>query len=174
MRPDLECLLKNYGTAVSPHSGRSLRDHLIGTFNLLKAWGNDQDVCLAGLFHSIYGTEVFTRVSAVLAERGTIRRAIGSRAEDLAYMFCACDRRHLVSNVKKSDCFELRDRFTERCVSLDRGTLAALIEIALANELEQLPSTSDITGPQRDRWNSYVPFLSVGAREGLQMRLAGL
>ena len=124
-------------------------------------------------FYSIYGTEVFTRVSAVLAERATIRHAIGSRAEDLAYMFCACDRRHLVSNVKKTECFELRDRFTDRCVSLDRGTLAALIEIALANELEQLPSTTDITGPKRDRWNSYIPFLSLGAREAFQTPFAG-
>ena len=177
MSPDLERLLENYGTAAAPHTGRSLRDHLIGTFNLLKAWGNDQDVCLAGLFHSIYGTEVYTRTSADLAERGTIRRAIGSRAEELAYLFCACDRRHLLSNVEKRDAFELHDRFTDRSVSLDGGTLAALVEIALANELEQLPDSTDLGSPRhalwRDRWTQCIPFLSVGARKGLQTRLAG-
>src|SRR3989442_3975263 len=126
MNPDLERLLDNYGTAAAPHTGRSLRDHLIGTFELLKAWGNDQDVCFAGLFHSIYGTEVYTHPSAELGERDTIRRTIGDRAEELAYLFCACDRRHMLSNVDRADAFMLHDRFTNREVSLDRDTLAAL------------------------------------------------
>lgn len=75
MTPDVERLLESYGTAAAPHTGRSLRDHLIGTFDLLEAWGNDRDVCLAGLFHSIYGTEVYTHASADLAERSTIGRS---------------------------------------------------------------------------------------------------
>lgn len=177
MSPDPERLLEHYGTAAAPHTGRSLRDHLIGTFTLLKAWGNDQDLCLAGLFHSIYGTVVYTRASADLAERGTIRCAIGSRAEELAYLFCACDRRHLLSNVEKTDTFELHDRFTDQVVSLDHGTLAALVEIALANELEQLPGDADLGGPRyalwRSRWTHCLPFLGIGAREGLRARLAG-
>ena len=135
MNPDLERLLDNYGTATASHTGRTLRDHLIGTFKLLHVWGNHHDVCVAGLFHSIYGTEVYTLSSAGLGERDTIRRAIGERAEELAYLFCACDRRHLLANVDKADGFILRDRSTERDVALDRGALAALVEIAFAKTL---------------------------------------
>ena len=175
MSPDVEHLLESYGTAAAAHTGRSLRDHLVGTFDLLEAWGNDRDVCLAGLFHSIYGTEVYTHVSADLAERIRIRREIGSRAEELAYLFCACDRRHLLSNVERSDAFELHDRFTDRSVSLDRSTLAALVEITFANELEQLPDNADLGSPRYDlwraRWTQCLPFLSVAAREVLRARL---
>lgn len=175
MSPDVERLLENYGTAAAPHTGRSLRDHLIGTFDLLNAWGNARDVCLAGLFHSIYGTEVYTHASADLAERNTIREAIGSRAEELAYLFCACDRRHLLSNVERGDALVLHDRLTNGTVSLDRGTLAALVEIAFANELEQLPDNLDLRSPRYapwlDRWTRCIPFLSIGAHEALQTRL---
>ena len=177
MSSDLERLLDSYGTAAAPHTGRSLRDHLIGTFELLKAWGNDHDVCFAGLFHSIYGTEVYIHRSAELGDRDTIRRAIGDHAEELAYLFCACDRRSMLSNVDRADAFMLQDRFTNQEVCLDRGTLAALVEIAFANELEQLPDDADLTSSSyiewRRRWTHCVPFLSIPAREALQTRLTG-
>src|SRR5262245_18723471 len=130
---DLDLLLEHYGTATAPHIGGSLRDHLIGTFELLKSWGNDEAVCLAGLFHSIYGTEIYTRESAPLGERDAIRRAIGDRAEELAYLFCVCDRDHLMSNVHQAEPFTIRDRLNNRELSLDRDLLAALLEISLAN-----------------------------------------
>jgi hypothetical protein len=174
MQPDLESLLDSYGTAAAPHTGRALRDHLVGTFRLLEAWGNDEDVCMAGLFHSIYGTEIYTRISAELGERDTIRRVIGYRAEELAYMFCACDRRRMLSNVERPDGFVLHDRFTNGEVPLDRGTLAALVEIAFANELEQLPTGADVRGSRydqwRSRWTACASFLTIGAREALRGR----
>jgi hypothetical protein len=175
LNPDLERLLDNYGTAAAAHTGRSLRDHLIGTLDLLQAWGDDQDICLAGLFHSIYGTQVYARASADLGERNTIRRTIGTRAEELAYLFCACDRRHMLSNVERAGAFVLHDRFTSRDVSLDRGTLAALVEIAFANELEQVPAEADLGSPRyrewRGRWTQCIPFLTIPARDALQARL---
>jgi (p)ppGpp synthase/HD superfamily hydrolase len=41
------------------HSGTSFYTHLYNTFCLLKSYNQSEDVCLAGLFHSIYGTEFF-------------------------------------------------------------------------------------------------------------------
>ena len=175
VNPDAELLLEHYGTAAAPHIGRSLRDHLIGTFELLRSWGNDQDVCLAGLFHSIYGTEIYTRQSAPLGERDAIRRAIGDRAEELAYLFCACNRDHLMSNVDQAEPFMILDRFTDREVSLDRASLAALLEISLANDLQQMPRDADLGSPRglewRKRWARRAAFVSLAARKTLEERI---
>ena len=43
------------------HFGRPFREHLIGTHDLLDQWQNSENVCLAGLFHSVYGTKTFRR-----------------------------------------------------------------------------------------------------------------
>jgi hypothetical protein len=176
VEPEAERLLKHYGTAAAVHAGgRSLRDHLIGTFNLLKEWGNDRDVCLAGLFHSIYGTEVYTLQSAQLSERDTIRGAIGARAEELAYYFCVCDRNNMLSNVDQADAFSFHDRVADRQVPLDCGTLTALVEIAFANSLEQLPYHPGLQKSGEvewaKQWARCTAFLSTGAREALQRRM---
>lgn len=59
---------------------------------MLKAWGCESHVCDAGLFHSIYGTQIFKTQTVPYTERGRIRAHIGARAERLAYLFSACDR----------------------------------------------------------------------------------
>jgi hypothetical protein len=74
------------------HSGRTLFDHLCGTHELLREWGNRSDVCDAGLFHSIYGTRHFRHRAWPLDDRKTIVGLIGPEAEELAYLFCTADR----------------------------------------------------------------------------------
>lgn len=74
------------------HSGRSLYAHLVGTHDLLQTWGNAEPVCVAGLFHSIYGTKHFRHQAWPLDRRGTIRELIGTEAELLAHVFCTVDR----------------------------------------------------------------------------------
>ena len=48
-------LLEELGAHTNSHSRRTLLDHLLGTHDLLVEWENEPDVCVAGLFHSIYG-----------------------------------------------------------------------------------------------------------------------
>ncbi len=79
-------------TATVGHSSRNLYLHLCGTHDLLESWGNPEPVCLAGLFHSIYGTKSFRHKSWPLDDRKTIRELIGEEAERLAYVFCTADR----------------------------------------------------------------------------------
>jgi hypothetical protein len=76
------------------HSGRMLYDHLAGTHALLETWGNSEDICNAGLFHSIYGTKRFRHQSWPLTDRPTIQKLIGHEAELLAFIFCTADRRN--------------------------------------------------------------------------------
>ena len=57
-------LLLELNTDDSQHSGGALIDHLRGTHDFLHEWGNEQAVCLAGLFHSIYGTQYLIEMEA--------------------------------------------------------------------------------------------------------------
>jgi len=82
--------LEEVGSQTILHSGRSLQQHLWGTYKLLKYRGADPEVCLAGLFHSIYGTSINSFDLPV--DRESVRARIGERAERLVWMFCALQR----------------------------------------------------------------------------------
>lgn len=98
------------------HSGRSLFEHLKGVHDLLRDWDNDRDVCLAGLFHSVYGTHTFKHKS--LDDRSKLVAMIGTRAEYLVHLFATKDRPF----------FESID---------DKDTRRKLLEIEAANLFEQ-------------------------------------
>jgi len=134
-------LLRRLDAHVTSHSRRTLLEHLQGTHDLLEAWGNEPDVCVAGLFHSIYGTYVFESRSAELGMRGEIRDVIGAQAERLVHLFCVTDRRTFYEHLHASNVV-LRDVVEDRDITLDRDILAALIEIEVANVVEQLPRRS--------------------------------
>ena len=44
-------------TGQVPHVAKTLFEHLQGTYELLREWGNPPDVCHAGLCHALYGTD---------------------------------------------------------------------------------------------------------------------
>src|SRR5256885_1877256 len=77
------------------HSKTRFLSHLIGVYRDLKAWGCPEYLTLAGLFHSIYGTEAFQGFALPVEKRAEIRELIGERAERLAYVNCALTRESL-------------------------------------------------------------------------------
>jgi hypothetical protein len=83
-------LLQSIGSAKVYHSGRSLLMHLVGTFKFLQMRGETFEVCLAGLFHSVYGTSIF-QVDLPL-DREKLRQKIGERTEHLVWLFCVLQR----------------------------------------------------------------------------------
>ena len=85
------------------HSGRMLYDHLAGTHALLEAWGNSEDICNAGLFHSIYGTRRFRHQSWPLTDRETIREA-DRRSAPRCWPTLFCTRRSRGVSVADDDC----------------------------------------------------------------------
>ncbi len=131
-------LLKEFGADTNPHSGDVLVRHLIQTHDILASWGNPTETCVAGLFHSIYGTRSFRVASAELEQRSKVRRVIGSTSEDLAYLFCVCDRRTFQTNINKRP-IRVRDERHGRLITIQVEVLQALIEIEMANFLEQTP-----------------------------------
>ena len=129
-------LLRELSTDENSHSGRTLFEHLKGTHDLLEKWGNSRDVCVGGLFHSIYGTEYYKVQSADVADRKRIADVIGPRAEELAFLFCTSDRVGFFKEADKHDPV-LINRATKEHIPVSAATLGALIEIEVANYMEQ-------------------------------------
>jgi hypothetical protein len=110
--------LRSAGTSAIPHGTRhgslehgSFNDHLRGTHDVLARWGYSRPVCLAGAFHSIYGTEGFRGFILDLTERPRVANIIGEHAERLAFLNCAMERgsldrlvhAHAVSGLRLND-----------------------------------------------------------------------
>ncbi|MGH7985494.1 MAG: DUF6817 domain-containing protein [Candidatus Binataceae bacterium] len=119
-----------------PHSKKTLLSHLCGTHDLLQSWGNPRHVCLAGLFHGIYGTTVYPYRSASIRQRERIRAVIGADAEWLVYLFCVGPRPFLLTVSKPQPRIYDLKRQEEIILSLE--TQRNLLEIETANRLEEM------------------------------------
>lgn len=84
---DIFDFLRDNGADENSHSGRDLMEHLVGTAELLVEWECDRDIVLAGLCHSIYGTDSYHTVTIDPSRREEVRALIGQRAEELAWQF---------------------------------------------------------------------------------------
>lgn len=80
-------LLMHHAGNVS-HGSRTLVEHLIGTYNLLVNWGNPAEVCLAGLFHTYFGTSKFgfAKIHTRSDDRELVK-LIGSRGTAILRVF---------------------------------------------------------------------------------------
>jgi hypothetical protein len=112
------------------HSRRSLAEHLAGTGAILRAWESEPDVCTAGMFHSVYGTNEFE--ATCVDDRDRLRRLIGERAEALVRLFHVSNRPYGLLHASR-----LRDRFTGQGLEVCPSDLEALLEIECANLIEQ-------------------------------------
>ncbi len=82
--------LQSIGVENTAHSGRTFFDHLCRVEDILRICMVDEEVCLAGLYHSIYGTSYFKIKTT--DDRQAIKNIIGDRAEYLAWLFCNAQR----------------------------------------------------------------------------------
>jgi hypothetical protein len=85
-----------------PHGSRqadlangSFWDHLVGVEEVMRGWGMPETLCLAGLYHSVYGTEGFQLYTLPLTEREVVRSVIGERGELAVFYNCVMDRSSL-------------------------------------------------------------------------------
>lgn len=168
MKPEYLALLNEFNTSEHGHEKGTLRDHLVGTYNLLTDWDNPAYVALGGLFHSIYGTQYYRTSSAGLNSRSKIADAIGEEAEELAYLFCVTDRTGFIYEAgSKSpvlwNCVENKLQPVEPDVIKD------LIEIEAANFIEQRhldrPMAARYVTLVRHTFERGGPFMSTKARE---------
>jgi hypothetical protein len=120
------------------HSGKTYLAHLVNLYRLMQAHGCDEELCRAGMFHSIYGTELFQGFKLPLESRGEIQQKIGVRAEWLAYLNCAMHRETFDRSVSEGTLL-YRDRITGEESMLSREDFDDLCRIHLLDWLEQAP-----------------------------------
>jgi hypothetical protein len=122
------------------HTGKTYLGHLVNVHTLMRRQGCAEDVCVAGMFHSIYGTEKFQGFTLPLTRRDELRRLIGARAERLAYCNCAMDRASF-DEALASDGPEFRflDRITGATITMTRAEYDDLCRVHLYDWLEQAP-----------------------------------
>lgn len=130
-----ERFLLDAGTAGVAHSGRSLYVHLIGVERILRQWHMSEPACLAGLFHSIYGTNAFQRPSIPLRERASVRALIGAAAEELAYLFHLGHRPGCWLDALRTG--GIVSRIDGQFLTIDEPSIAHLIAVECANLAEQ-------------------------------------
>ncbi|MFA6238066.1 MAG: DUF6817 domain-containing protein [Bacteriovorax sp.] len=131
--------LSRFNISTTAHGDTTLLAHLTGTYDILKKWECEEYLCLAGLCHSIYGTESFSQTPATLENREYLQSVIGPEAEKLAYYFGAHKKGPFWHNLDRESDYVLDDRFTNEKVSLSRKEFSDLVTMTLANWLEQRP-----------------------------------
>jgi hypothetical protein len=121
------------------HTGKTYLAHVIGVYRLMEAQGCDEELCRAGMFHSIYGTERFQGFKLPLERRAEVRDLIGERAERLAYLNCAMDRASCDRAVEQgTEPFRFRDRLTGEEVTLSRHDFDDLCRVHFYDWVEQI------------------------------------
>jgi hypothetical protein len=126
------------------HTSKSYLGHLVGLYRLMEGCGCTEEVCRAGMFHSIYGTQKFQGFKLPLERRAEVRELIGERAERLAYLNCAMFRPSFDQVVGQSDGpYRFTDRITGQEVVLSRPDFDDLARIHLLDWLEQVPRCKD-------------------------------
>ncbi len=90
--PEHKTYLLAHGAASTSHSGRTLWDHLVGVHQILCNHQAPDYLCVAGLFHSVYGTQAFKRVTVEKTLRHEVQQLIGQQAESLVMAFSELPR----------------------------------------------------------------------------------
>jgi hypothetical protein len=138
--------LVELGIAKVPHTKTTFLAHLISVYHYMQDRGCTEEVCRAGLFHSIYGTELFQGFKLPLERRAEVRKLIGQRAEKLAYVNCAMDRASFDRVLTQSGgTYRFVDRITGGPIELDEADFDDLCRVHLFDFLEQVP--------RGQRWN---------------------
>ena len=128
--------LQALGAGEFEHLNGSLAAHLRGTESLLREWGAHEAICIAGLYHAVYGTDGYNPALVGIAMRGRIASLLGNAAEELAYLYGACNRRVYYPRIGTGSQLLFTDRFTGTEYEISNEQLRDLCELILSNELE--------------------------------------
>jgi hypothetical protein len=128
--------LEEAGAGAVPHSRRTLLEHLVGVRALLEGWRVRPELLDAGLFHAVYGTELFEGLRTPV-ERARLRELIGEEAERVVHLWSAIQRRSLAANAGREDAFQA-DARDGAPLPLSPQELADLVALWAADTLEQV------------------------------------
>ncbi|MEU9101637.1 DUF6817 domain-containing protein [Streptomyces sp. NPDC048361] len=128
-------MLEKAGAAGVEHPGGTLLAHLRRTGDLLTAWGARPALATAGLCHAFYGTDGFATALVGLERRAEVAETIGAEAEEIVYVYAACDRRSSYRQLAL-DHGVFVDRFTGAHTCPELRARRDFAEITAANELD--------------------------------------
>jgi hypothetical protein len=138
IQPDHQAYLLAQGAGTSAHSGRTLWVHLAGVHRILQVGKFADYVCIAGLFHSVYGTQAYKTVTVEKTRRAEVQQLIGDKAESLVVAFCELPRPKLFETTLQQGTQPLPDWLAQLDTAYDRPQfLADLLALECANLAEQ-------------------------------------
>ena len=138
MQPEHKAYLLAHGAGNTAHSGHTLWQHLVGVHNILQTKKFPEYLCLAGLFHSVYGTQVFKKVTVDKSQRVQVQALLGEQAESLVMAFCELPRPKLFETTLQQGIDPLPDWMLQLDTNYDKQQfLADLLALECANLAEQ-------------------------------------
>lgn len=137
---DMVAFLNQLGTETIIHSGdKNYLGHLVAVHRDLLRWGSGLDIARAGLFHSIYGTEIFQSFKLPVSQRSELQNLIGSRAEHIAFLNCYADRKLMDQRIiDQTTSYQIVNRETGETYALEKPDWDDLITLHLCDWMEQL------------------------------------
>lgn len=129
VRESVITFLEREGAGGLRHAhGRTLLDHLVETYAILRRWNQPVWLQYAGLIHSVYGTDAFAQRLLAPARRAELSALVGEQAERLAYLFGVTPRGPLLAGTH---------RWTRLEGDATSNELDALVVLHMANLAEQ-------------------------------------
>jgi hypothetical protein len=126
--------LRARGAETVAHPGGTLYAHLGRVHDRLAALGHSPQVAVAGLAHAAYGTDGFDLTLLDVTDRAVLRELTGPDAEELIYLYGACDRSRTWQSLP--DTHQVWDRFTGAARPLAPEQVRPFADLSLVNELD--------------------------------------
>jgi len=126
--------LRDHGAESIEHPGGTLYSHLCRVEQRLAAVGAAPHVQLAGLTHAAYSTDGFDLALIPWTDRDLLRPVIGMEAEELVYLYGACDRDRTWPNLVTTS--TVHDRFTGQERVLAPRHIGPFADLSIVNELD--------------------------------------
>ncbi|MFE3447246.1 alpha/beta fold hydrolase [Nocardia sp. NPDC059180] len=128
-------LQRSLGTEQIDHPGGTLHAHLRRLHALTVEWNATPRTRLAAICHASYGTDGFAHALLPTADRGRLDNVIGRDAEELVYLYGACDRERTYRELGRQP-LPVIDRFTGGSRVIQGADLSDFAVLTIANELD--------------------------------------
>ncbi|MEV6306361.1 DUF6817 domain-containing protein [Actinoplanes sp. NPDC051861] len=163
MGTDVREWLRQCGTETVRHPGGTLFAHLCRVQERLAGFGHDEDVQAAGLTHAAYSTDGFDLALVFWQDRDRLRDLIGVPAEELVYLYGACDRDRTWERLAETR--QVTNRFTGDVHKLTDAQLTPFVDLSIVNELDVFDQTPEILsrniGYFRKLFTAWEPMAST-------------
>ncbi|HWS36131.1 MAG TPA: hypothetical protein VN408_25770 [Actinoplanes sp.] len=140
--------LRERGTESVTHPGGTLYAHLCRVEERLAGIGHDAVVQAAGLTHAAYGTDGFDLALVFWQDRLTLTDLIGPDAEELVYLYGACDRKASWPDLAATH--RVTDRFTGAVTRLADWQVTPFVDLSVVNELDVLAHDPSLLAAHRE------------------------